>query len=263
MNITNINLIYFNGPGNGNFGDELSPFIVNKLINSKKYNLFYNKFKKENINFIAIGSMVQAAKNDYHIWGSGLITDKPHPALNDFCRLNIHAVRGPQTYNFLKNMKCKLEVPQIYGDPSLLCPEFLKPEIIQEYSDKIGIVPHYDNYNKILDMFNKSSLNKLDYIFINPLDEEEEVITKIISCRYIISNSLHGLIISDAYNIPNVWLNIQIAHHSDFKFTDYFQSQSREIKFIRNFEEFEITNYAYNGGNKINLDLLKEAFPFK
>ena len=59
-------------------------------------------------------------------------------------------------------------------------------------------------------MFNESTLNKSDYIFIDPLGLHMEVLKKIISCKYIISNSLHGLIISDAYNVPNVWLNIQI-----------------------------------------------------
>ena len=263
MDKKNINLIYFVGDGNGNFGDELSKVVVNNYINKDTHNLFLNRFKKENINFIAVGSMIQIAKNDYHIWGSGFLTNIKTSGRNDFRRLNIHAVRGPLTRNFIQDMKLNIEVPEIFGDPALLCSEFLQPVRIPEYSTKIGIVPHYANHAKIKKMFNESNLNKLDYIFIDPLGIHTEVVKKIISCKYIISNSLHGLIISDAYNIPNVWLNIQIANHPDFKFIDYFESQSREIKFIKNFDEFEITNYAYNGGNKINLDLLKEAFPFK
>ena len=263
MDKKNVNLIYFVGDSNGNFGDELSKVVVNKYINKNTHNLFLNKFKKENINFIAIGSMIQAAKNDYVVWGSGLITDKPSRGLNDYRRLNIHAIRGPLSRKFIQNMKLNIEVPEIYGDPALLCSEFIQPDRLPNFADKIGIVPHYSNHIKIKKMFNESTLNKSDYIFIDPLGLHMEVLKKIISCKYIISNSLHGLIISDAYNVPNVWLNIQIAHHPDFKFLDYFESQSREVKFIKNFDEFEITNYAYNGGNKVNLDLLKESLPFK
>ena len=62
MDKKNVNLIYFVGDSNGNFGDELSKVVVNKYINKNTHNLFLNKFKKENINFIAIGSMIQAAK---------------------------------------------------------------------------------------------------------------------------------------------------------------------------------------------------------
>lgn len=263
MDKINVNLVYFVGDKHGNFGDELSKVVVNNYINKETHNLFFNKFKKENINLIAVGSMIQVAKNDYHIWGSGFLTNIYSSGRNDFSRLNIHAVRGPLTRNYIQKIKSTIEVPEIYGDPALLCSEFLQPERLSHFSTKIGIVPHYANDHKIKKMFNESNLNKADYIFIDPLGLHMEVLKKIISCRYIISNSLHGLIISDAYNIPNVWLNIQISNHPDFKFIDYFESQSREVKLIKNFDEFEITNYAYNGGNKINLDLLKEAFPFK
>ena len=43
--------------------------------------------------------------------------------------------------------------------------------------------------------------------------------------KAIVSSSLHGLICSDAYNIPNLWLDEYKLIEGDFKFKDYFVSQ--------------------------------------
>lgn len=260
-NQKNVNLIYFNGPMNGNFGDELSPYIVNNIIDKNNYILKKRDHNMKDINLVAIGSMIQAAKNDYHIWGSGILTDTYYKHFFDFRRLNVHAVRGPLTHNLLS--KRINNIPQIYGDPALLCPEFYKPDKILNYTDKIGIVPHYCNYNAIDKIFKENKLDKSNYVIIHPCGVCLDVVKKIISCKAIISNSLHGLIISDAYNVPNVWLNTKIAQHNDFKFQDYFQSQGRESKFIEDITHFEQNNYTYNGGNNINLEALKDAFPFR
>ena len=56
------------------------------------------------------------------------------------------------------------------------------------------------------------------------MDKWEHVVIYIISCKYILSSSLHGLIISDAYNIPNIWLDEYKLNEGDFKFKDYFLS---------------------------------------
>ena len=65
-----VNLIYYNDKSlNGNFGDELSKFITNSLINKEKYELFYNTSGIKT-NLVCIGSYIQAAKNNAHIFFS-------------------------------------------------------------------------------------------------------------------------------------------------------------------------------------------------
>ena len=69
-----INLIYYKDKSiNGNFGDELSKFITEKLINKNKYKLVFNQ-SNEIINILCIGSYIHCAKNNSFIFGSGVRT---------------------------------------------------------------------------------------------------------------------------------------------------------------------------------------------
>lgn len=248
-----INLLYFkyNG-GYGNFGDELSKFITESLLNKKKYKLVCNQRNKD-INIICIGSYIHTAKNNYYIFGSGVRT--PNSIKNK--KLNIYALRGPLSKRILESngIKC----PSVYGDPALLLPLFYRPKILPHLKDKIGIIPNFRQYQKI----RKEVVHTEKYFLISPIDKWENVINSIFSCKAIISSSLHGLICADAYKKPNLWLNQYPLNEGDFKFKDYFLSQGREyisLKSLSNIKDME--KMFYKGGNKINLLLLKKNFPF-
>lgn len=247
-----INLIYFKDVSkNGNFGDELSKYIVESLINKKKYNLLYNH-PNNPINLICIGSYIHAAKNDTIIFGSGVRVNNTNG--HNYSNLDVRSVRGPLTKKFLE--KKNIKVPEIFGDPGLLLPLFYKPKLINNLKNKIGLIPHKSNYK----LYQTKKLSQ-DFFLINPTDKWENVINYIYSCKYIMSSSLHGLICSDAYNKPNVWLDEYKLNEGDFKFKDYFYSQNRryiKIKDLYNFNE----KLLYRGGNKIDLNKLKNSFPF-
>jgi len=248
----NVNLFYWNKWNN--FGDELSAFITTSLINKKKYNLVYNQ-KDIEINIISIGSYIQTAKDNYFIYGSGIRKDENKSNEHNYKDLNICAVRGPLSKKYLE--KKGIYVPNIFGDPGLLLPKFYTPTIIASVKNKIGLIPHKTNYNNYLNNYDTSL-----YYLINPTDDWKNVINYICSCKAIISSSLHGLICSDAYNIPNLWLDEYELDEGDFKFKDYFQSQNRTYKKINNLREYN-ENMLYKEGNKINLELLIEQFPFR
>jgi pyruvyltransferase len=156
------------------------------------------------------------------------------------------------TKKFLENKN--ISVPEIYGDPGLLISNFYKPKLILELQNKIGIVPHYSNYDKYL------NLDTNIYYLINPSDNWKIVIDNLYSCKFIISSSLHGLICSDAYNKPNLWLDEFPLKEGDLKFRDYFMSQGREYLKIKSILDFN-EDLLYKDGNKINLDILMNAFP--
>lgn len=241
-----INLKYWKcAQNNGNFGDELSPLIVSHFLNPN-FTLTHNQ-KGESM--IAVGSYIHYAESGDTIWGSGVRTNPPQEqdATHDYTDLKVFAVRGHLTKQFLESKGIK--VPEIYGDPALLLPHIIQYNPIPELSNSIAIVPHCSQIDKYS-----------GFRIINPLDDCKEVVRKIYSSKAIISSSLHGLIVADAYNIPNVWLNGNIDE-GDFKFRDYFTSQGRPCEYINSIEEFDESK-LYRGGNRVDLQKLINSFPY-
>ncbi len=256
-----INLLYHhykNNLNNINFGDGLSIFITEQLINKDEYEIVYNEEETNGlINLICIGSYIQAAYDNTFIYGSGIRTIENIEKGHNYKNLNVYAVRGPLTKKYLE--KKNINVPNVLGDPALLLSLFYKPEVDNGLKEKIGIIPHKSNF-KYYDDINKIDLQK--YVLINPKDKWENVINKICSCKYILSSSLHGLICADTYNIPNLWLDEYKIEEGDFKFRDYFESQNRKYIKISSIQEFD-QKLLYKGGNKLDLNKLLNAFPFK
>jgi pyruvyltransferase len=129
----------------------------------------------------------------------------------------ICAVRGPLTAE--RVTECIGDCPKMYGDPAVLFKEFYQPKIDQKYS--LGIIPYWSDYRKI-------SHHYADVPGVQVINIEAgatRFIEEICSCQYIASSSLHGLIMADAYNIPNVWIKMLSGMHpDDFKFYDYYGS---------------------------------------
>lgn len=242
-----------------NFGDDLSKFITNQLINHDKYKIIYNE-KNKILNLICIGSYIHKAINETYIFGSGLRTYKNIENEHLYTNLNVYVTRGPLTKKFLEEKNIK--VPEIYGDPALLLSLFYKPKIDLNLKDKIGLIPHKTNLKYYKKKIKKKIIDKNKFYIISPLECWENVINKLCSCKFIISSSLHGLICSDAYNIPNIWLDEYKLEEGDFKFRDYFESQGRKYIKIESLHKLD-ENLLYKDGNKIDLELLKNAFPFK
>ena len=82
---------------------------------------------------------------------------------------------------------------------------------------KIGIIPHLHDYAAI-----KKELPNERIIYLN--GEIEDVINEICSCEYIISTSLHGVIVAHAYGIPALWVKKGYIYTDGIKFNDYFAS---------------------------------------
>jgi pyruvyltransferase len=116
--------------------------------------------------------------------------------------------------------------PKVFGDPALLLPHVYFPKIEKKF--EIGIIPHYVDKNH--SAIKKESQNKNIKIIDVQNKNIEQTICDIISCEIILSSSLHGLIVADAYSIPNFWIKMsnQIIG-GNFKFHDYFLSVSRDL----------------------------------
>lgn len=231
---------------NGNFGDEMSPKLINKITN-REVILSNNNDKS----LIAIGSYLLCAKNDDIIWGSGIRTiDQPC----NYNKLDVRAVRGPITKRYLE--KKNIFVPEVFGDPALLYTSYFNIDLDIEYKNKVGFVPHFTVLNKYNNYFNLSSNIKI----ISPLDNVNTILSRIKACTYIISSSLHGLIMADSFNIPNFWLYDNILNEGILKFEDYFASQNRQIKMHNSIDNILKSGFE-DYGNKIDLNLLINSFP--
>lgn len=112
------------------------------------------------------------------------------------------------------------------ADPGLLVSKVYTQNRDKKF--KAGIIPHVMD-KAILDK-TKILLNKSDYTIIDIEQDVEGLVEKICECKVILSSSLHGLIFSDSYNIPNRQLIISDKLiGGNYKFTDYYSSFDMEL----------------------------------
>ncbi len=195
-----------------NFGDRISRDIVAYVSGGE-----VEWAKPAKAELIGLGSIMFAARRSFKsgsdvnpwIWGTGVM--KPLPM--DFIdHVRVAAVRGPISRELIG---AKTEV---FGDPGLLMPFVLGEKIAR--TDKIGVIPHFAQLDAT-----KARLADLgDAIeIIDPQTEDHlDVVRRIAQCRMVFSSSLHGLIVADAYGVPNVWLDPEGNHpYARMKFYDY------------------------------------------
>lgn len=205
-----------------NFGDLLSPYLVQKLT-SKPVNLISMEtnsgrfsFKKYPKSYLCIGSIISRAHNTSVVWGSGAFGTETRKNLSKeatYC-----AVRGPLTRNLLRIYG--IDCPAVYGDPALLIPKVFNPSVKKKY--KVGMILRWSeqSWNEV------ETTEDVKKIYLGT-DNIEDTLTEIMSCEAIASSSLHGIIIADAYGIPSAWLSSTTPKGLEFKFYDYFISVNK------------------------------------
>jgi pyruvyltransferase len=202
-----------------NFGDKLNPILIKSLTGKSILNISARYYKREHL--LAIGSILDKATSNSIIWGSGFISEQ-----SDLLEKpkKIYAVRGPKTRE--KLIGFGIDCPEIYGDPALLMPYVYQPKKNIGKKYKVGIIPHIvDKDIAWLKQYSNSDEIKIINLQIsNPLN----VIDNILQCEKIVSSSLHGIIVSDAYNIPSLWIKFSNnITGGSFKFLDYLLSVKR------------------------------------
>jgi len=196
-----------------NFGDTIGPYLYYKFRKTEPVYVDIRNSPTDKLSFLTVGSILEFATQNSIVWGSGIISKE---AVFTQPR-KILAVRGQLTYKRAKELG--YDLPEIFGDPGLLLPRVFKPKIDKKYS--LGIVPHYVDYAEINNLYNRIQ----DILIINPLDDLENIVRKILSCRFVISSSLHGIILAHAYNIPVAWVTFSDKLKGDgTKFLDHYSS---------------------------------------
>lgn len=124
-----------------------------------------------------------------------------------------YLLRGP--YSDKKFLEEGHEACNVYGDPALLLPLVYTPKA--KRTAPIGIIPHLHDYAAV-----KIECPNERVISLN--GEIEDVIDEICACEYIVSTSLHGVIVAHAYGVPALWVKKGYIYTDGIKFKDYFAS---------------------------------------
>ena len=107
-------------------------------------------------------------------------------------------------------------------------------------------------------------------------DKWTDIIDEIAGSVFVMSESLHGLIVSETYNVPCLWvefsdLRMGFFHSNNdwnFKFRDFYESIGKHnmssLKLYEgvNFPELLTAKDEWKPGN-INYDDLLQQFPFE
>lgn len=207
--------------GKENYGDYVCAYLARKLSGKNIVHVPSTKIAAENNlqHFMTVGSVLYYATEKSIVWGSGIIRSDENVSAAKFL-----SVRGPRTRQRLLDLG--YDVPEVYGDPALLLPRFIKDDVPKKY--KLGIIPHYVDYEDIKTAFaNDDRVKVIDLVTQNV----ERTTREILECEQVISSSLHGVIVSQAYHIPALWVKFSDRLAGDnVKFYDYFDSVGIEYR---------------------------------
>lgn len=203
--------------GENNFGDALTPILL------RYYGYTPVRSSTIKAEFVSVGTILDIIPDDFSgiILGAGMSNRKKF-----FYNAQVLGVRG---YLTKENLGISKEI--VIGDPGLLV-SYIYPENFPAEWD-LGIVPHMmDKKDKILKMWKNKFGDKVKIIDVT--EKPSIVIENIKKCRNIISSSLHGLIVADAYSIPNIMFAIRSNRPEifDYKYRDYYSSLGLDLKLI-------------------------------
>lgn len=247
-------LFYWSEDKYVNFGDYLSRVLIERIVGGPT-RYYIKKTKNQDKKLLAIGSIFYFANDGDVVWGSGVNGKTFDKKYYSFDQLDIRAVRGPITRQFILD-NFSIACPEVYGDPALLFPYFF-PEFKRQENPSIEylIVPHYTD----MQYFPKEEYENVVYT----QEPWNEIIQKILDSKFVIASSLHAIVIAEAYGIPARVLRITDSPHNHIlKYQDYFLGTNRpNFQFATSVEEA----LRMGGETPFQCDLKKlyEAFPFE
>jgi pyruvyltransferase len=155
---------------------------------------------------ISIGSILSHVPDGWEgtVVGAGLLGRR---ARADVSHARILALRGALT---ARRIRWRKDVA--LGDPGLLVPFLIEP-VSPRY--ELGLVPHWSD-GALPMRFAGRVIRPLS---VDPL----HVVREIASCQAVISSSLHGVVVADAFGIPcrPERFDGMSQEGGDFKFRDY------------------------------------------
>lgn len=220
-----VKLFWWKGKEYPNLGDELSRLILERMFN---LNVQFSTLHGADI--LSVGSILGMALNHeavpkrtkpLHVVGSGAMHQLERREFPDCMRF--HSVRGAVTKSALGSLETNSVT---LGDPGLLCSDLYSPSRMQG-NGKIALILHH---SRLEDSSWRERFAHLPIRFLDIRTEDYDgFVQKMTECDIVLSESLHGLILADAYGIPNTWLSFGRLHSGgNYKFFDYFSTVGRD-----------------------------------
>lgn len=188
--------------GRPNFGDRLTPLLLEHYADVQVVHA--NPWGAE---IMVVGSVLEMLPR---LWRGALVgTGKAyeHTQLSVPCA-DIRALRGPLTAAGVRGS-------YVLGDAGLLAPELVGVEDSAE-QHAVGLIPHYADGD--LELQPEFAGAHVIRTTADPL----EVIREIRRCKAIVTSSLHGVIVADAWGVPRRLESCPATRLTGlFKFRDY------------------------------------------
>lgn len=239
-----------------NFGDALNWWLIRKI--SGKSPIFTDISRKDIPKVVVAGSILNSCDETCTVWGAGL----GHKAECVNPDVIIKAVRGPLSHR--KAVENAATCPKVFGDPALLLPRLYTPKPVNRAT--LGLIPHYVNQYEV---YNSPLAHLRGVKVIDVLSPIEDFVDEVCSCDVIISSSLHGLVVADAYGKRSLrFVGVFPLGGDGIKFADYYASIKSNPKPYVVFNDicaksvYEVVDLTSEHAIDLDLDLLWNACPF-
>jgi succinoglycan biosynthesis protein ExoV len=202
-----MDIMFWKSP-KGNFGDDINEWIWDLLLPG-------HRGWADDVTLIGVGSLMgfDLPEGRKLVVGTGSGYGRL-PELTPRDHWDIRCVRGPRTAEGL-GLPRALGV----GDPvSLLArrPEFAG---IEKTSD-ILFVPHWQSATHP-DFDWEAVSARAGLAYQSPCDDARAVVRRIASARLVLTESLHGAIVADAFRVPWIPVKTTMALFKEFKWADW------------------------------------------
>ncbi|KQP21184.1 polysaccharide pyruvyl transferase family protein [Pseudorhodoferax sp. Leaf265] len=200
--------------GHRNFGDHLARVVVTKMLADRGHVIEEAVLRPRRL--MAIGSVIHFARTGDVVWGSGVNGKEMDPSAHRYSQLDVRAVRGPLTREFLQARG--INVPEVYGDPALLLPLLFPGRFVPTAQRSHVVVPNLHDMQILRDQ------GVAD--LVSPLESWNRCVARILEAELVVASSLHGLIIAEAYGIPARYVRLSDTEKL-FKYDDYMRGTGR------------------------------------
>ncbi|MGW7386034.1 polysaccharide pyruvyl transferase family protein [Streptomyces sp. NPDC054794] len=211
-----------------NFGDELAPSILRMELGETTTVRHTDAPAAE---VFTLGSVLQRAALEAGEGSAVIGAGLPQLGSSDLLdrvrrgvrRLDLLAVRGPETRKLLG-----LPQTTALGDPALLLEGRLVPG---DRKSGGAVVAHYSakkNARKTSTL--ESHAQRLNARVVYTSDPLDDVLAAIGRAEWVLTSSLHGLVVADVMKTPAMPLARDARRSSDFRFDDYGGSVGRAVR---------------------------------